>query len=688
MKTKNTFYLFLLAVVFLLGNTAQAHWTSKGPFGGRVNCLYSADTLVYIGSADGGVYRSNNASVTSWRYANYTGLSTGNINAITQSDVFVLAGTPAGIFRSNDIGATWSLSNSGLTTTNVLSLLTTDDHVLAGTNGGGIFMSHDNGATWEDANVGLTNLFVTCFAYDGTDIYAGTNGGGVFVSTDDGDSWTAINTGLTAMNITSLAVSGGNIFAGTATGAFFTGTGTIAWTAAITGLGSTIINSLTASGGTIYAGTNAGVYTSPDTAPTWTAANTGYNGVTTAVAVFGSKLYIGTAEKGVYRSNSVSSVSWSVFNNGFNNLEGYAVYNDGLLVIAATNKGLFVSKDLAANYVAANNGLNDSLNITSLIFAGSDLYLTTKNGGVFMSADTGGTWMQVNAGLTTLNLRRIISTNTHLIVGADNGSVFSTPISTINWSAATGLPSSLDITSFATDKSTHAFLGTYGNGVYMTMDYSSWMALNTGLTNVNVTSLAIKGSNVYAGTDGGGIFKSGFMGPSWTAVNTGLTDLSITALYSSGIWVVAGYKGGVHATYDNGGTWEPTNVIDYLPEYADVTCISFSPASTRIFASTPNNAFYSNGIAELPVGINEIESSTVFSIYPNPNNGKFNIALKNGADEIKEIVLFDASGKTVQQIPLNHKTNRYDFSVNVQKGIYLVKVFTTSGSTTQRIVVE
>ena len=57
--------------------------------------------------------------------------------------------------------------------------------------------------------------------------------------------------------------------------------------------------------------------------------------------------------------------------------------------------------------------------------------------------------------------------------------------------------------------------------------------MNTGLTNTDVYALAINPQTpdtLYAGTDGGGVFKSTNGGTNWTAMNTGLTNTNVHAL--------------------------------------------------------------------------------------------------------------------------------------------------------------
>jgi len=49
----------------------------------------------------------------------------------------------------------------------------------------------------------------------------------------------------------------------------------------------------------------------------------------------------------------------------------------------------------------------------------------------------------------------------------------------------------------------------------------SWSAINTGLTSLDVRALVVDPAGaLYAGTNGGGVFKSSNGGTSWSAINT------------------------------------------------------------------------------------------------------------------------------------------------------------------------
>ncbi|MFA4853356.1 MAG: T9SS type A sorting domain-containing protein [Bacteroidales bacterium] len=80
-------------------------------------------------------------------------------------------------------------------------------------------------------------------------------------------------------------------------------------------------------------------------------------------------------------------------------------------------------------------------------------------------------------------------------------------IVTAQWLQTNG-PYGGDIYCFAVSGNGNIFTGTYGAGVFLSSNNgSSWTAVNTGLTDTFVWSLAISGTNIFAGTGGNGVWK-------------------------------------------------------------------------------------------------------------------------------------------------------------------------------------
>ncbi len=91
------------------------------------------------------------------------------------------------------------------------------------------------------------------------------------------------------------------------------------------------------------------------------------------------------------------------------------------------------------------------------------------------------------------------------------------------------------------------FAGSY-DGVFRSTDNGlSWTGVNNGLTDLNVKSLAISDTNLFAGTINAGVFLSTNNGASWTEINTGLAITDVPSLAVSATNLFAGsYGSGVY----------------------------------------------------------------------------------------------------------------------------------------------
>lgn len=86
------------------------------------------------------------------------------------------------------------------------------------------------------------------------------------------------------------------------------------------------------------------------------------------------------------------------------------------------------------------------------------------------------------------------------------------------------------------------------------------MPVNMGLTNTVIQSLMVSGSNIFAGTQGGGVFLTTANGASWTAINNGLTNKDVRAFATNGGNLFAATNQGVFRSSNNGVNWIYTNI--------------------------------------------------------------------------------------------------------------------------------
>lgn len=128
------------------------------------------------------------------------------VTSVIAREGVILAGTPDGVMRSDDLGKTWRDASQGLSTRYVRWLAYHPDHSdreFAGTEPAGIFVSHDGAASWRECSEipPLRDKFhwflpyskgagcVRGFAFCGSRGYAAVEVGGALRSDDFGETW-------------------------------------------------------------------------------------------------------------------------------------------------------------------------------------------------------------------------------------------------------------------------------------------------------------------------------------------------------------------------------------------------------------------------------------------------------------------------------------------------------------------
>ena len=153
---------------------------------------------------------------------------------------------------------------------------------------------------------------------------------------------------------------------------------------------------------------------------------------------------------------------------------------------------------------------------------------------------------------------------------------------------STGGPQGGDVLALATNASGHVFAGTLGGGAFRSTDNGeTWTAVNSGLTATDVRALAINSDgHIFAGTFGG-VFRSTDNGDTWTPVNNGLEYPFIIslAINSSGDIFAGTFEGGgVYRSTDNGENW---TLIDNGLTNTYVTALASSRPHGAVAFSAP-----------------------------------------------------------------------------------------------------
>ena len=177
---------------------------------------------------------------------------------------------------------------------------------------------------------------------------------------------------------------------------------------------------------------------------------------------------------------------------------------------------------------------------------------------------------------------------------------------------------------------TNLFAGTEGGGVFLTTnDGTSWQAVNNGLGNYIVNSIALSGSNIFAGI--GGIYRSTNNGASWelaTVFPNEETARCVTVRDSevfAGTYQWNGGPGGIYRSTNNGTSWD----IVFIASRTYIFVSSLIISDTNVFAGTNTGVYLStnNGLSWTPVNnglpdyVNNYGWITTLAVSPNGAGG-------------------------------------------------------------------
>lgn len=248
--------------------------------------------------------------------------------------------------------------------------------------------------------------------------------------------------------------------------------------------------------------------------------------------------------------------------------------------------------------------------------APSHLYCTVDGGGVFSSTDSGGTWAATSGQPASNRLQAIVlqpGAPAKLFAASYGSGVYVSPDSGASWSACTnsGLTgSALNVTTLASDATGRLYAGT-GTGIFTSTDCDAWTSI-TGDLSIDATKPPVAividptlPNTIYAGLDGGGVYKSINGGTNWTAANNNLTNLRVKALArsSAGTFFAATYGNGVFNTTDSGDTWSVCGSManqNVLSLTIDGSGRLYAGTEAGIFTSTNNCATWTAINSTLP----------------------------------------------------------------------------------------
>ena len=621
---------FLNALLLLAGVATPVRgqtWTPVGPTGGDVRALAldpRDPRVVFLGTADGVVYRSDDAGLR-WRRLSpgfpARGQSLDNIVVDPRGRVLVgywdVSGTGGGVARSEDGGRSFStLGGIEGQSVRALTAAPSDPDVLVAGAIDGVFRSDDGGGTWRRISpAGHAEIRnVESVAVDPTDasiVYVGT-WHLPWKTVDGGRTWRPIHAGMVqdsdVFTLTLDRRTPRTVYATACTGIYRSLDAAGRWSKA-RGIPSTSRRTRSFAqdpdrSETFYAGTTEGVFLSEDDAMTWrlmTRSDLVVNAIAPIPRAQGGAILIGTDGAGVLRSTDEGR-TWIASNDGFAERAFTRVLIDpaaGRVVVGVkgdrSHSGVLRAPRPEGPWTRVGDGL-EGREVLALVVDGGELIAGTDDG-VFRSVSHCGLWRRLPtvidgfdahphvADVVVLPRRVVLAATTDgLLRSVDGGETWRRQ--------ALGLARSV-LALAASPADPHPAIAATALGAFRSRDAgATWEQVSQALTDAEIHSLAFLPGNddvVFAATTRG-LLKSTDQGRVWQRRGSGLplADVAGLALGGDGRTAYASdfTHGGLYSSDDAGETWRPFPSTGLASDR--VWALALDPAATGRMLAAPS----------------------------------------------------------------------------------------------------
>ncbi len=314
-------------------------------------------------------------------------------------------------------------------------------------------------------------------------------------------------------------------------------------------------------------------------------------------------VFASTVLDGHFRSNN-NGQTWSSFViqglGPFDGVTGYAFKNSGTIFVS-TSAGVFRSLDDGNTWSNVLGGMIVN-SITST--PSENLFIGTRDNGIFMSSDNGTSWVQRNNGLAGHNISTVKSSSQGALMAATWGNgVYSSVNNGASWTQQTLSPEKY-VNDVAFTVTSTMFAGGL-NGIYSTTNSgTNWTSTNTGMRLNLINSVETKNGNKIFVAGRWNIYYSSDNGLGWQIRDNGITeDYNITSMTANnnGDLLASTRKGGgqsfsakVFRTTNDGNQWTDitsnleNNIITRIFGFGNILTVITSPTSTsfKVFTST------------------------------------------------------------------------------------------------------
>ena len=423
----------------------------KGVFNPRPNYVFAS------GKGKNGFYRSTDNGIT-WS-SNVSGLPDSiPVSAIVdfKGTLFASIGDPqdaaltigGGIYKSEDLGLTWTRSDEGISPDTKVTDLTILENTIFTSTGNptnigdrGVFKSIDIGKTWQPT--GLNNSQIRLLRTSSSEqLIAGSNAESIFISNDKGQSWTQTGKEIENWMTYEIIEHNNYLFASAESGIWRTKIPVKEWEQLRT---SSMGSLIALPNGNLLAADNGALFSSEDDGDHWTQISELGGEMIFLSQINPSLLVACVSDHGLYYSID-DGHEWSRYDMGTIEKNSYRTAietPDGALLVGSY-RGTLRSPDHGKTW----KNVDENFNAWAFTKVDNIIYAGGYADGIHKSFDDGLTWMEFNSGLREDKDYLTVTT----LCSKSDGSIF---------------------------------CGTLGEGIYR-LGYNDtiWRAYNTGLTNL------------------------------------------------------------------------------------------------------------------------------------------------------------------------------------------------------------
>jgi 7,8-dihydropterin-6-yl-methyl-4-(beta-D-ribofuranosyl)aminobenzene 5'-phosphate synthase len=513
--------------------------------------------VAWVGTIVGG-YRTSDGGLTWQQMADLPPVPLYALAVTPDGRTLYAGGEATGIWRSDDEGRTWGVSQRTGGPDTVLSLaITLDGGVLAGAAGQGVWRSRDGGEQWQMDGGELAQAHVPLLAVMDNRRWYALAEGSLYLSGDGGKSWQMIGPpDFGALSFTSEPSPVGRLYLGSkGDGLAVSADGGQTWTLEGDEFRHADITCLVAdpvTPGRVFLGTRYnGLYRTDDADVSWTLVSAGVG--QPAIAALAQDpaspqvLYAGALD-GIYRSDD-GGEQWRLVSGAMGKLsvQSLAVSPTGERIYAGTRSGIYISQDGGATWRWAEDD-TAGIAIFDVLVDPHDadrIYAGSWGHNVLLSADRGQTWAPIHHGLETLSVHSFVvdPANSQVLYAGTVEAVYRSMDGGQTWQASPLSDRPLTIFAQVIDPRNPAWIyaGTT-EGVYLSADGGqTWQPAGHESLDTTVTALVLcpdDTSAILAGTEHHGLYRSTDAAVHWQPLGVeGASVYAILVDHAGTVWL-------------------------------------------------------------------------------------------------------------------------------------------------------